>query len=82
MLIKIIVLYSENCIDNKLGDIVEFNEPSVFFCPKLADRCAVSEISESGDRILTDLLLNHFFGANRFILHNGSDIACYSTTGK
>ncbi|MNO67501.1 hypothetical protein D3C76_583070 [compost metagenome] len=80
MLIEIIVLYSENCINNNLGDIVVLNEPSVFFCTKLADWCAITEVRESGNSILADLLLNHFLGANRLIFHHRSDISCCCTT--
>ncbi|MNN43879.1 hypothetical protein D3C81_1581420 [compost metagenome] len=82
MIVEIIVLYSENGINHKLRYIVKFNKPAVFFGTELTDRLAVTEISEAGDGVLADLLLNQFFGAHRVILHYGSDIACHGTACK
>ncbi|MNC44448.1 hypothetical protein D3C75_933540 [compost metagenome] len=75
MIVEIIVLYSENGINHKLRDIIEFYKPAVLFGPELADRLAIAEIRKAGNGVLADFLLNQFFGADRIILHYGSDIS-------
>ncbi|MNV56363.1 hypothetical protein D3C71_1486430 [compost metagenome] len=82
MFIEPVIFNGENGVYDRLGDILEGDEPSVLISSELADRRAVPEVGEAGYIILADFFLNRQLGPDGLILHDGRNKAAHGAAGE